>query len=60
MKIDKKVASSDLLDKYYPRTGIIVDGEVFPFSLSCEEYDEYLRFLEARKNEKKDINNANK
>ena len=60
MKNDKKGVSSDFFDKYYPRTGIIVAGEVFPFSLSCEEYDEYLRFLETRKNEKKDINNANK
>ena len=60
MKKDKKVAPPEVLEKYYPRTGIIVDGEVFPFSLSCEEYDDYLKFLEERKNIKKDIDNANK
>lgn len=60
MKKDKKADTTKHSDKYYPRTGIIVDGEVFPFSLSCEEYDEYLKFLEERKIEKKDIDNANK
>ena len=60
MKKDKKADTTNHSDKYYPRTGIIVDGEVFPFSLSCEEYDDYLKFLEERKNEKKDIDNANK
>ena len=40
--------------KYYPRTGIIIDGEVFPFALSCEEYDDYLKFLEERKKAKKE------
>ena len=29
-------------NQLYPRTGIIVDGQVFPFSMTCEEYDEYL------------------
>ena len=52
MKKDKKVAPPEVLEKYYPRTGIIVDGEVFPFSLSCEEYDDYLKFLEERKKRK--------
>jgi len=37
----------------YPRTCIIVDGEVFPFSMTCKEYDEYLKYLEEKKSSKK-------
>ena len=33
----------------YPRTGIIVSGEVFPFLMTCEEYDEYQKYLEEKK-----------
>ncbi len=31
-----------------PRTGIIVDGEVFPFSMTCKEFDGYQEFLKTR------------
>jgi len=51
---NKKDSSEAAYSRYYPRTGIIIDGEVFPFSLSCEEYDDYLKFLEERKKENKE------
>ena len=31
-----------------PMTGVIVDGEVFPFLMTCKEHDEYLKCLETR------------
>ena len=40
-------------NQLYPRTGIIVDGEVFPFSMTCKEYDEYQKYLEEKKPSKK-------
>ena len=51
---NKKDLSEVVASRYYPRTGIIIGGEVFPFSLSCEEYDDYLKFLEERKKENKE------
>ena len=35
-----------------PMTGVIVDGEVFPFLMTCKEHDEYLKYLETRKQSK--------
>ena len=45
----KTQEQEELYDKLYPRTGIIVDGTVFPFSMTCKEYDEYLKYLEEKK-----------
>ena len=51
---DKKEAMTKEEQKqsYEPRTGIIVDGVVFPFSMTCKEYDEYLKYLEEKKQSK--------
>ena len=38
--------------KQEPMTGIIVDGEVFPFLMTCKEHDEYLKYLETRRQSK--------
>lgn len=38
--------------KQEPMTGVIVDGEVFPFLMTCKEHDEYLKYLETRKQSK--------
>ena len=34
------------------RIGIVVDGELFPFSMTVEEHDAYLKLLEEEKSSK--------
>ena len=32
-----------------PMTGIIVDGEVFPFLMTCKDHDDYLKYIKTKK-----------